>query len=105
MGLGPVEASHKVLERLRLTIHDIDIVELNEAFAAQVVPVIRQLGVDPEKVNPYGGAIAIGHPFGATGIRLVGTLINGLETLDQTLGLATLCVGGGQGMAVVLERI
>lgn len=105
MGLGPVAASERLLGRLGLTIDDIDIVELNEAFAAQVVPVVRQLGADPERVNPHGGAIAIGHPFGATGVRLVGALINGLQTLDKTLGLATLCVGGGQGMAMVIERL
>ena len=105
MGLGPVEASRRLLDRLGLSIGDIDIVELNEAFAAQVVPVVRKLGVDPERVNPFGGAIALGHPFGATGVRLVGTLINGLQTKDGSLGLATLCVGGGQGMAMVVERL
>ena len=105
MGLGPVDASHRLLDRLGLSINDIDIVELNEAFAAQVVPVVRKLGADPDRVNPFGGAIALGHPFGATGARLVGTLINGLQTKDQTLGLATLCVGGGQGMAMIVERL
>lgn len=105
MGLGPVEASRRLLERLGLSIDDIDLIELNEAFAAQVVPVVRQLKADPEKVNPFGGAIALGHPFGSTGARLVGTLINGLQTRDAALGLATLCVGGGQGMAMVLERL
>ena len=105
MGLGPVDASRRLLDRLRLSIDDIDIVELNEAFAAQVVPVVRKLGADPEQVNPFGGAIALGHPFGATGVRLVGTLINGLQTTDGSLGLATLCVGGGQGMAMVVERL
>jgi acetyl-CoA C-acetyltransferase len=105
MGLGPVDASRRLLDRLGLSIGDIDIVELNEAFAAQVVPVVRKLGVDPERVNPFGGAIALGHPFGATGVRLVGTLINGLQTKDGSLGLATLCVGGGQGMAMVVERL
>lgn len=105
MGLGPVEATNKLLTRLGLTINDIDIVELNEAFAAQVVPVVDQLGVDPSKVNPHGGAIALGHPFGATGVRLLGTLLNGLTVQDRSLGLATLCVGGGQGMAMVIERI
>ncbi|NWN89584.1 MAG: acetyl-CoA C-acyltransferase [Micrococcaceae bacterium] len=105
MGLGPVEATNTLLTRLGLTVNDIDIVELNEAFAAQVVPVVDQLGVDPSKVNPYGGAIALGHPFGATGVRLLGTLLNGLTVQDRSLGLATLCVGGGQGMAMVIERI
>lgn len=105
MGLGPVDASNRLLERLGLSIRDIDIVELNEAFAAQAVPVVRKLGADPERVNPFGGAIALGHPFGATGARLVGTLINGLQTTDGSLGLATLCVGGGQGMALVVERL
>lgn len=105
MGVGPVEASSRLLDRLGLSIGDLDIVELNEAFAAQVVPVMRQLGADPERVNPFGGAIALGHPFGATGVRLVGTLINGLQTTDGTLGLVTLCVGGGQGMAMVVERL
>ena len=105
MGLGPVGATQKLLDRLGLTIADIDLIELNEAFAAQVVPVVRQLGADPERVNVHGGAIAIGHPFGATGVRLVGTLINALQERDGRLGLATLCVGGGQGMALVLERV
>lgn len=104
MGLGPVEASRKALARAGLTIDDIDIVELNEAFAAQVVPAVRQLGADPSKVNPFGGAIALGHPYGSTGVRLLTTLINGLQWTDGTLGLATLCVGGGQGMALVIER-
>lgn len=105
MGLGPIGATQKLLGRLRLGIDDIDLIELNEAFAAQVVPVVRRLGADPERVNVYGGAIAIGHPFGATGVRLTGTLINALQERDGHLGLATLCVGGGQGMALVLERL
>lgn len=105
MGLGPVGASEKLLARLGLTIPDVDLIELNEAFAAQVVPTIRQLGADPERVNVHGGAIALGHPFGATGVRLVGTLVHGLQARDVTLGLATLCVGGGQGMALVVERL
>ena len=105
MGLGPVEASKKVLQRLGMTIDDIDLIELNEAFAAQVVPVIRELAADPGRVNVHGGAIALGHPFGATGVRLVGTLMNSLRSTDGTLGLATLCVGGGQGMAMVIERL
>ena len=105
MGLGPVAATQKLLHRLGLTIADIDLIELNEAFAAQVVPVVRQLDADPERVNVNGGAIAIGHPFGATGVRLVGTLARALQKRDGRLGLATLCVGGGQGMALVLERV
>ena len=105
MGLGPVEASKKVLQRLGMTIDDIDLIELNEAFAAQVVPVIRELAADPGRVNVHGGAIALGHPFWATGVRLVGTLMNSLRSTDGTLGLATLCVGGGQGMAMVIERL
>lgn len=105
MGLAPADASEKLLSRLGLTVDDIDLVELNEAFAAQVVPVIRRLGLEPERVNPHGGAIALGHPFGATGVRLVGTLLHGLREADGHLGLATLCVGGGQGMAMVVERL
>lgn len=106
MGLGPVDSSRKALARAGLTIRDIDIVELNEAFAAQVLPSAKYLGIDLERqLNPFGGSIAIGHPFGATGVRLLTTLLNGLRTRDETLGLATLCVGGGQGMAVVLERL
>ena len=105
MGLGPVEATRKLLRRTGMTIDDIDLMELNEAFAAQVVPTVAQLGIDADRVNPFGGAIALGHPFGATGARLVGTLINGLTTRDGTVGVATLCVGGGQGMALAIERI
>lgn len=105
MGLGPISATRRLLERLDLGIADIDLVELNEAFAAQVVPVVKELGLDPDRVNVNGGAIALGHPFGATGVRLVGTLVNALEQRDLRLGLATLCVGGGQGMALVVERL
>ena len=105
MGLGPVEATRQLLQRHGLTAADVDLVELNEAFAAQAVPVIRQLGLDPEKVNPHGGAIALGHPFGATGARLVQTLAHGLAVRDGHLGVATLCIGGGQGMAMLLERL
>ncbi|MBW9120477.1 acetyl-CoA C-acyltransferase [Microbacterium trichothecenolyticum] len=105
MGLGPIAATQRVLARLGMTVDDIDLVELNEAFAAQVVPVVRDLGLDPERVNVHGGAIALGHPFGATGVRLTGTLINALRERDGQIGLATLCVGGGQGMAVVVERL
>ncbi|AWB90313.1 acetyl-CoA C-acyltransferase [Homoserinimonas hongtaonis] len=106
MGLGPVESSRLALSRAGLSVADLDIVEINEAFAAQVVASARILGVDEDsQLNPFGGSIAIGHPFGATGIRLIGTLVNGLRTRDQSLGMATLCVGGGQGMAIVIERL
>ena len=105
MGLGPVEASRKALARAGLTIDDIDLVEINEAFAAQVIPSYRELGVDLERLNVNGGAIAVGHPFGMTGARLTSTLVNSLRFHDKTLGLETMCVGGGQGMAMVLERL
>jgi acetyl-CoA C-acetyltransferase len=108
MGLGPVEASRQALARAGLGIGDIDLVELNEAFAAQVIPAARQLGVDPfdeDKLNVHGGAIALGHPFGMTGARITATLINGLRTRDKQFGLETMCVGGGQGMAMVIERL
>ncbi|MET0188164.1 MAG: acetyl-CoA C-acyltransferase, partial [Pseudonocardia sediminis] len=105
MGLGPVEASKQALSRAGLTIGDIDLVEINEAFAAQVLPSARQLGVDEEKLNVHGGAIALGHPFGMTGARITTTLLNGLRARDGRFGLETMCVGGGQGMAMVLERL
>jgi acetyl-CoA C-acetyltransferase len=105
MGYGPVEASKQALARAGMTIDDIDLVEINEAFAAQVIPSYRDLGVDIDKLNVHGGAIAVGHPFGMTGARITGTLLNGLQTRDKTFGLETMCVGGGQGMAMVLERL
>jgi acetyl-CoA C-acetyltransferase len=107
MGVGPIEAVRSVLARAGMTIDDVDVVELNEAFAAQVLPVCREIGVDPfgEKLNPHGGAIALGHPYGMTGARIMNTLLNDLETLDKTIGLETMCVGGGQGMAMIVERI
>ena len=107
MGVGPIEAVRKALDRAGMTIDDVDVMELNEAFAAQVIPVCRELGVDPfgEKLNPHGGAIALGHPYGMTGARIMGTLLNGLETVDGTIGLETMCVGGGQGMAMLVERL
>ena len=105
MGMGPVEATRVALERARLGIGDIDLVELNEAFAVQVVASARELGIDHARLNVHGGAIALGHPFGMTGARMTTTLLNGLRERDATLGLATLCVGGGQGMAVVFERL
>ncbi|MCM2579183.1 acetyl-CoA C-acetyltransferase [Streptomyces meridianus] len=105
MGLGPVEASKQALKRAGLTIGDIDQVEINEAFAAQVIPSYRDLGVDLDKLNVNGGAIAVGHPFGMTGARITGTLINSLRFHDKQFGLETMCVGGGQGMAMVIERL
>lgn len=105
MGLGPVEASQRALARAGLSIDDIDLVELNEAFAAQVLPSARALGIDDDKLNVHGGAIAVGHPFGMTGARITSTLINGLVATDGRYGLETMCVGGGQGMAMVLERV
>ncbi|GGW42605.1 acetyl-CoA C-acetyltransferase [Streptomyces xantholiticus] len=105
MGLGPVEASKQALQRAGLTASDIDLVEINEAFAAQVIPSYRELGFDLDKVNVNGGAIAVGHPFGMTGARITGTLINSLQFHDKQFGLETMCVGGGQGMAMVIERL
>ncbi len=105
MGYGPVDASKLALQRAGMSIGDIDLVEINEAFAAQVIPSYRDLGVDIDKLNVHGGAIAVGHPFGMTGARITGTLINGLQTKDVTFGLETMCVGGGMGMAMVLERL
>ncbi|QIP86146.1 acetyl-CoA C-acetyltransferase [Streptomyces sp. Tu 2975] len=105
MGLGPVEASKQALRRAGLTTSDIDLVEINEAFAAQVIPSYRDLGFDLDKVNVNGGAIAVGHPFGMTGARITGTLINSLQFHDKQFGLETMCVGGGQGMAMVIERL
>ncbi len=105
MGIGPVPASQKALQRAGLTIKDIDVVELNEAFAAQSIPVIRDLGIDIKKVNLDGGAIAMGHPLGATGARIVGKLASLMKREGKKYGLATQCIGGGQGIAVVLEKI
>ncbi|SES11980.1 acetyl-CoA C-acetyltransferase [Actinokineospora terrae] len=105
MGLGPVEASRRALAIAGLSISDIDLVEINEAFAAQVIPSARELGVDDDKLNVNGGAIAVGHPFGMTGARIATTLINSLQWHDKQFGLETMCVGGGQGMAMVLERL
>ena len=105
MGLGPVDASRLALARAGLTIDDIDLVEINEAFAAQVIPSQRQLGIDPERLNVFGGAIAVGHPFGMTGARITSTLIHGLRVRDKQFGLETMCVAGGQGMAMVIERL
>ncbi|GAC1502793.1 MAG: thiolase family protein [Ktedonobacteraceae bacterium] len=105
MGIGPVPAVRKLLKRANLEINDIDIVELNEAFAAQSLAVVRTLGIDEERLNPHGGAIALGHPLGCSGARIIATLINDLQTLDKRLGIATLCVGGGQGLATLIERM
>ena len=107
MGVCPIEAGRAVLAQAGMTIDDVDVMELNEAFAAQVIPVCREVGVDPfgEKLNPRGGAIALGHPFGMTGARIMCTLLNDLETLDLAIGLETMCVGGGQGMAMLVERL
>ncbi|GGT26001.1 acetyl-CoA C-acetyltransferase [Streptomyces chromofuscus] len=105
MGYGPVEASRQALARAGLTIGDIDLVEINEAFAAQVIPSYRDLDIPLEKLNVNGGAIAVGHPFGMTGARITGTLINSLQWHDKQFGLETMCVGGGQGMAMVIERL
>ncbi len=105
MGLGPIPAVEQVLKQAGMTLDDIDIVELNEAFAAQVVPCRDEWGIDHEKLNPFGGAIALGHPFGMTGARIMTTLLNGLETRDETIGLETMCVAGGQGQAIIVERL
>src|SRR5260221_10558491 len=105
MGYGPVEASRQALSRAGMSIADMDLVEINEAFAAQVIPSYRDLGVDIDRLNVHGGAIAVGHPFGMTGARITTTLINSLQFHDKQFGLETMCVGGGQGMALVLERL
>ena len=107
MGLGPIESSRQVLARAGMTIDDVDVIEINEAFAAQVIPSARGLGIDPfgDNLNPHGGAIALGHPFGMTGVRILATLLNDLRTRDETIGLETMCVGGGQGMAMIIERL
>ena len=105
MGLGPVEASRRALDQAGMSIGDMDLVEINEAFAAQVIPSYRQLGIDLDRLNVHGGAIALGHPFGSTGARITTTLLNGLTSLDKEWGLETMCVGGGQGMAMVVQRL
>ena len=105
MGLGPIEASKKALARAGMTIDDIDLVEINEAFAAQVIPSAKELGISWDKLNVNGGAIAVGHPFGMTGARIMNTLYNGLKKDDKQFGLETMCVGGGQGMAMIVERL
>ncbi|SPM35349.1 Acetyl-CoA acetyltransferase [Mycobacterium rhizamassiliense] len=105
MGLGPIEATKKALQRAGLSVSDIDLFEINEAFAVQVLGSARELGIDEDKLNVSGGAIALGHPFGMTGARIATTLLNNLQTHDKTFGLETMCVGGGQGMAMVIERL
>ncbi|MDQ6746972.1 MAG: acetyl-CoA C-acyltransferase [Candidatus Dormibacteraeota bacterium] len=105
MGVGPIEACRRVLTTAGMTVRDIDVIELNEAFASQVLAVSRELEWDMDRLNPHGGAIALGHPFGMTGARIMTTLLNDLVTRDQTIGLETMCVGGGQGMAMIVERL
>ncbi|WP_405952895.1 acetyl-CoA C-acetyltransferase [Streptomyces prunicolor] len=105
MGLGPVEASRQALANAGMTMDDIDLLEINEAFAAQVIPSARELGIDEDRLNVNGGAIAVGHPFGMTGARITSTLINSLRHHDKQVGLETMCVGGGQGMAMIIERL
>jgi acetyl-CoA C-acetyltransferase/3-oxo-5,6-didehydrosuberyl-CoA/3-oxoadipyl-CoA thiolase len=105
MGIGPVPATRKVLERSGLSIDDMDLIELNEAFAAQAIACIRQLGADPERVNVNGGAIALGHPLGASGARIIGTLAHELKRRKKRYGLATMCIGVGQGIATVIENL
>ncbi len=105
MGLGPIEASRQALKRAGMTIDDIDLVEINEAFAAQVLPSAKHLGIDHDKLNVHGGGIALGHPFGMTGARIMTTLIHGLQHDNKTIGMESMCVGGGQGMAMIVERL
>jgi acetyl-CoA C-acetyltransferase len=105
MGLGPIPAIEKLLAATKMTMSDIDVVEINEAFAAQIVPCKDDLGIDDEKLNPFGGAIALGHPFGMTGARIMTTLLNDLETLDKTYGIESMCAAGGMGMAMLVERL
>ncbi len=105
MGLGPIEACRKALALAGMTIDQIDLVEINEAFAAQVLPSAEHLGISMDKLNVHGGGIALGHPFGMTGARIMTTLINGLQFEDKTFGMESMCVGGGQGMAMIIERL
>ena len=105
MGLGPIEATRRVLAQAGMTIGDIDLAEINEAFAVQVIGSARELGIPMEKLNVNGGAIAVGHPFGMTGARITSTLVNSLAFHDKQIGLETMCVGGGQGMAMIIERL
>ena len=105
MGMGPVESSRLALARAGMSINDMDLIEINEAFAAQVLASIDDLGIDTDKLNVHGGAIALGHPFGSTGARITTTLLNGLTARDGQFGLETMCIGGGQGMAIIYERL
>jgi acetyl-CoA C-acetyltransferase len=105
MGVAPIEAVRNVLKKVGMTIDDIDVVELNEAFAAQVIPIMAECNIPLEKLNAHGGAIALGHPFGMTGARIMATLLNAMETDDKQIGLETMCVAGGQGFAMVVERL
>jgi acetyl-CoA C-acetyltransferase len=105
MGVAPIGAIRKALDRAGMKIEDVDVYELNEAFAAQVLPIAREIGFDMDKLNPHGGAIALGHPFGMTGARIMTTLLNDLETLDGTIGLETMCAAQGQGQAMIVERL
>ena len=105
MGLGPVESSRRALALAGMSIDDIDLVEINEAFAAQAIPSYRELSIDIDQLYVHGGSIAIGHPFGMTGARITNTLMNGLRERDASIGLETMCVGGGQGMAMIIERL
>jgi acetyl-CoA C-acetyltransferase len=105
MGVGPIEAIRTVLKRAGMSIGDVDVVELNEAFAAQVLPIADEVGIDMERLNPHGGAIALGHPFGMTGARIMTTLLNDLESDDGQVGLETMCAAGGMGMAMIVERL
>jgi acetyl-CoA acetyltransferase len=104
MGLGPIPATRKALARARLAVRDIDLAEVNEAFAAQAIPCVRELGLDPARVNVSGGAIALGHPLGASGARILTTLVHGLARTGGRYGLATMCIGVGQGIAMIVER-
>jgi acetyl-CoA C-acetyltransferase len=105
MGLGPIPAIEKLLANTGMSMSDIDVVEINEAFAAQIVPCKEDLGIDDAKLNPFGGAIALGHPFGMTGARIMTTLLNDLDTLDATYGIESMCAAGGMGMAMLIERL
>ena len=105
MGVAPIGAVKKLLDRTGMKIEDIDTVELNEAFAAQVIPISEEVGIPLSKLNTHGGAIALGHPFGMTGARIMGTLLNVMETDDHTFGIETMCVAGGQGEAMLVERL
>jgi acetyl-CoA C-acetyltransferase len=105
MGMGPVESSRRALARAGMSINDMDLIEINEAFAAQVLASVDDLGIDTDKLNVHGGAIALGHPFGSTGARITTSLLNGLSARDGQFGLETMCIGGGQGMAIIYERL